>query len=248
MAVQDDEREVEMREIIGLRRGDGRSGIDAYMDFTARDRPYSVPIELKSTTVGTVSTTRDVSRDHIEKWRSRVWVFGFYGSGGSVLESWLALGPDDMAPWISRIEGYMAPDLMIGDRIAPRLEMDDLHVICGEKDTYALGDAKALYKRQWTEDEYSANMDLPNGYSPTRMLEILRLRAHYLIDRGSTLNNPHIPKRFFSTFADRQVPAAVVNDGLRRHIRRAIRQTTLASTHLRRLSAALGTTPSRAAP
>lgn len=184
MAVQDDEREVEVREIVGLRKGEGRSGVDAYMDFTARDRPYSVPIELKSTTVGSVSTARDVGRDHIEKWRSRVWVFGFYGSGGSALEGLLALGPDDMEPWISRIDSYIGPDFMIGERVARKLEMDDLHVICGEKDAYALDDAKALYKRQWTENEYSAEMDLPNGYSPNRMLQILRLRARYLIDRG----------------------------------------------------------------
>ena len=238
MAVQDDEREVEMRETIGLRRGDGRSGVDAYMDFTTGGRPYSVPIELKSTTVGTVSTARDVGRDHIEKWRSRVWVFGFYGSAGSGLENLLVLGPDDMEPWISRIERYIAPDFMIGERVAPKLEMDDLHVICGEKDAYALEDAKALYKRQWTEDKYSAEMDLPDGYSPNRMLEILRLRARYLIDRGSTLNNPHIPKRFLATFADRRVPATVGSEGLRRRIRRTIRQTALASTVLRRLAAA----------
>ena len=226
-----------MREIIGLRKGEGRSGVDAYMDFAETGRPYAVPIELKSTTVGSVSTGRDVGRDHIEKWRSRVWVFGFYESGGSVLESLLVLGPDDLDPWISRIERYMAPDFMIGERVAPKLEMDDLHVICGEKEAYTLADAKALYKRQWSQDEYAAEMDLPDGYSPNRMLEILRLRVRYLLDRGSTLNNPHMPKRFLATFANKSMPVSVGAEELRRGIRRAIRRTVMASTKLRRLAA-----------
>ena len=237
MTVQDDEREVETREIIGLRKGKGRSGVDAYMDFASSGRPYAVPIELKSTTVGTVATARDVGRDHIEKWRSRVWVFGFYGPGGSALESLLVLGPDDMEPWISRIEAYMAPDFMIGERVAAKLEMDDLHVICGEKDAYALEDAKALYKQQWKKDEYLAKMDLPNGYTPNRMLEILRLRARYLLDRGSTLNNPHIPKSFFATFGNSSVSASVGADELRRRIRRTIRQIAMTNTKLRQLAA-----------
>ncbi len=40
-------------------------------------------------------------------------------------------------------------------------------------------------------------MDLENGYSTSRMLEILRDRCRYLIERGSTLNNPHIPGSYF---------------------------------------------------
>ena len=222
---------------LALGKGEGRSGIDAYMDFTTRGRPYAAPIELKSTTVGTVSTARDVGREHIEKWRSRVWVIGFYRSGDSVLDSLLVLGPDDMEPWISRIERYIAPDFMISERVASKLEMDDLHVICGEKNAYALEDAKALYKRQWSQGKYEAEMDLPDGYSPNRMLGILRLRARYLLDRGSTLNNPHIPKRFFAPHANRSVPVSVGADELRRGIRRAIRQIAMASTKLRRLAA-----------
>lgn len=84
-------------------------------------------------------------------------------------------------------------------------------------------------------------MDLPDGYSPKRMLEILRLRARYLLDRGSTLNNPHIPKRFFATLANRTVPVSVGADELRRRIRRTIRQAALASTKLGQLAAAYAT-------
>lgn len=40
-------------------------------------------------------------------------------------------------------------------------------------------------------------MDLEFGYSAERMLLILRDRCQYLIERGSTLNNPHIPASYF---------------------------------------------------
>ncbi|MEQ9552230.1 MAG: hypothetical protein RIM23_21790 [Coleofasciculus sp. G3-WIS-01] len=40
-------------------------------------------------------------------------------------------------------------------------------------------------------------MDLFQGYSPERMLSILKDRCQYLIERGSTLNNPHIPASYF---------------------------------------------------
>ncbi|MEB3341199.1 hypothetical protein [Okeania sp.] len=40
-------------------------------------------------------------------------------------------------------------------------------------------------------------MDLEFGYSPERMLLILRDRCQYLIEKDSTLNNPHIPASYF---------------------------------------------------
>lgn len=223
-----------MRKLVGMRAGEGRSGIDAYLDFVAGGRRYAAPIELKSTTVGSVSTARDVGPEHIEKWRSRVWLIGFYDSGGTTLERMLALGPDEMEPWISRIESYIAPDFLIGERAAMKLGIDDLHVICGEKSIYALEDAKALYKRQWSEGDYRSEMDLPNGYSPRRMLRVLRLRARYLSDRGSTLNNPHIPMRFLSTFADKMVEVETVvgSNELKRQLGRRVREITMASEKL----------------
>ncbi len=223
-----------MRKLVGMRAGEGRSGIDACLDFVAGGRRYAVPVELKSTTVGSVSTARDVGPEHIEKWRSRVWLIGFYDSGGATLERMLALGPDEMEPWISRIESYIAPDFLIGERAAMKLGINDLHVICGEKSIYALEDAKALYKRQWSEGDYRSGMDLPDGYSPRRMLRVLRLRARYLSDRGSTLNNPHIPMRFLSTFADKMVEvSAVGSNELKRQIGRRVREITMASAKLR---------------
>lgn len=229
-----------MRELVGLRAGGERSGVDAYLDFSASGRRYSVPIELKSTTVGSVSTARDVGLDHIEKWRARVWVFGFYNSSGRALEKVLVLGPSDMEPWISRIERYIAPDFMIGERAAAKLVIDDVHVICGEKDVYTLEDARALYKRQWSVTRYTSEMDVEGGYSPHRMLRILRHRARYLNNRGATLNNPHIPRGFLQYHANRtvDVTAAGRREALRRLVRRDIRQIAMGSKALMSIAAA----------
>jgi hypothetical protein len=43
-------------------------------------------------------------------------------------------------------------------------------------------------------------IDVEGGYSPAAMLKILKDRCRYLIERGSTLNNPHIPPEFFERF------------------------------------------------
>ena len=212
MAVQDDRREREMCQIIGLRKGEGRSDVDAFFDFESRGKFYSAPIELKSTTGGAVSTARDVGPAHISKWRARIWVFGFYNSSGSKLQKLLTLGPDDMEAWIGKIERYIAPDLAIGERIANKLTIEDLHIICGEKREYSLSDAQALHKRQWRRAKYFEEMDDVAGYTPLKMLEILKLRAIYLNQRGSTLNNPHIPSSFFKRFSDQIID--VVQSGV----------------------------------
>lgn len=238
MAVQDDRRETDMRRLIGLRAGQGRSGVDAFLDFSTAESRYSVPVELKSSTNWSVSTARDVGPAHIAKWRSQVWVFGFYDASGTELKRVLTLGPDDMEPWIGRIERYIAPDFAIGDRIAHRLTLEDLHIICGEKPIYSIEDAQALHKRQWHSDMYAAQMDMSQGYSPGRMLDILKLRARYLNARGATLNNPHIPKTFFAGFLGQIVDAGTSEAGvLRATIRANIRSITLANETLRRTSA-----------
>ena len=168
-----------------------------------------------------------------------MWVFGFYSSSGGVLERVLALGPDDMEPWISRIERYIAPDFMIGERTAAKLGIEDLHAICGEKDTYTLDDARALYKRQWSVSRYTSEMDVEGGYSPSRMLRILKHRARYLHNRGATLNNPRIPRSFLQRYADRtvDVTAAGRKEALRQVLRRDIRQMTMGSKTLRAIAA-----------
>ena len=48
-------------------------------------------------------------------------------------------------------------------------------------------------------------MDLDKGYSKERMLEIYKDRVDYLIRRGSTLNNPHVPGSYFKDWSTKIV-------------------------------------------
>src|SRR5665213_3853248 len=42
------------------------------------------------------------------------------------------------------------------------------------------------------------DLSKPVGYSPQKMPGILKDRAKYVIERGSTLNNPHIPASYYA--------------------------------------------------
>jgi hypothetical protein len=77
-----------------------------------------------------------------------------------------------------------------------------MYQIIGRKDIYTYDDAKEIQKMQYKKEQYLQLQDLPQGYSRKRMLEIVKDRAQYLIERGSTLNNPHIPFNYFEGWAE----------------------------------------------
>jgi len=195
MAVQDDRRENEMRELFQLDKdeSEGRSGIDAMLLIDG----VKIPFELKSSTEDSVTTVRDFSLDHVVKWQNKHWLFGFYDPGGVTLRYCLYGSPELMEPWINGMKAYIAPDLELAKLLPAHLALSDMYVICGMKQVYTADDVKRIYKKQYKKSEYVAAMDVENGYSADKMLEILRQRAKYLILRGSTLNNPHIPGGYF---------------------------------------------------
>ena len=73
---QDDDRENSMRELFELYKDDneGRSGIDAFLDFEGK----TIPFELKTTSQGSVTTAIDFGPDHIEKWKDKHWLIVFF--------------------------------------------------------------------------------------------------------------------------------------------------------------------------
>jgi hypothetical protein len=196
MPVQDDVRERELTQLFNLwvpeqRR---RDETDAFLRFAGQELPF----ELKSTTSGSVSTVRDFGPDHIAKWKNLHWIFGFYTSDGTRLLYCHYASPADMAPWIERMEGYVRPDVVLAMEASSSITRDTLDMIFPEKEVYSQEDAKSIMKNQWKADDYSTAQDLPQGYSPDRMVEILKERCRYVIQRGATLNNPHIPKGYFA--------------------------------------------------
>ena len=80
MPVQDDERERELVRMFNLvwNPDHQRAGVDAFLDITVNNEKFRLEVEVKSTTGNTVSTARDVGMEHIEKWRRKLFVIGFY--------------------------------------------------------------------------------------------------------------------------------------------------------------------------
>ncbi len=185
-----------MRTLCGLEKdvNQGRSGIDAMLKL---DDGTIVQFELKSTTTDSVTTVRDFGPDHIEKWKGKHWLIGFYDQQGKTLNRLVYATPEDMSTWIQQKAAYISSDFTIADLAASALSLEHMYAVCGEKEVYTLQDAKNLHKLQYKSQQYQQLMDVTNGYTPERMLQIFRERTRYLIKRGSTLNNPHIPGNHF---------------------------------------------------
>jgi hypothetical protein len=196
MPVQDDAREIELRRLFALEDSQGgRSGVDAYLRLDGE----LLPFELKSTTKGAVTTVRDFGPDHIAKWVGKHWLIGVY-SRDQLLQHTIYVSPKNMEPWIRRMEEYISLDFKLASLVPSLINIETLYEVLSEKEVYSIQDARNVQKMQHTVDEYRAMVDLTDGISPNRMLEILRGRCRYLIARGSTLNNPHIPKEYISRF------------------------------------------------
>jgi hypothetical protein len=215
MTVQDDERERELVRMFNLDWDPAhqRAGVDALLELEVDGRVCHLEVEVKSSTGSTVSTARDVGMEHIQKWRTKLFVIGFYSRQARrpELQHCLCLTPVDMEPWIASIEAKILIDFRLAALAARRLELPDLFEVCGEQAHYTVQDAKRLYKQQWTSEQYTAAQDLDvqgqRRISQAKMLDILRLRSQYIAERGATLNNPHITKTHLQGFVgtDRMV-------------------------------------------
>lgn len=208
MAVQDDQREEFLRQVFDLVKLDdsGRSGTDAVLRLS--DGRH-VEFELKSTTRGSVTTARDFGRDHIVKWRSKHWLIGFFDASGTCLKTCVYVSPQQMEPWIREQEEKIRLDFEMSEiarKVHRALYEDVLVRNFGDKAVYTLEDAKRIQKSQHKESEYRARMDITDGFSKDRMLNFLTDRWVYLTKRGSTLNNPHIPAKYFDGFTSLPLP------------------------------------------
>lgn len=189
---QDDDREDAMRSLFNLHKdeNEGRSGVDAFLDVNDQ----RIHFELKTTSNGSVTTVRDFGPDHIKKWKNKHWLIGFFINDR---EYYKYGSPAMMEEWIKGKEKYISPDFKLSSLVYEKLDIDDVHQILEPKGKYSLQDAKSIHKKQYKKEEYLALQDVQSGYSPERMLEIVKDRAKYLMERGSTLNNPHIPPSYF---------------------------------------------------
>ena len=200
---QDDKRESYMRTLFNLTKDkdEGRCGIDAFLNVKGK----KIPFELKSTSKDSVTTVRDFSHNHIEKWQDKHWLIGFFKNGS---EHYKYASPKMMKPWIAEKQKIIETDMVLGQLLSDACTIDVLHGIFNPKPSYSINDAKTLLKRQYTEKQYKDAQDLEDGYSSDSMMGFVQDRLKYLIHRGSSLNNPHIPASYFDTFETIEVDHA----------------------------------------
>jgi hypothetical protein len=210
MPAQDDARENEMRSVFNLTRPEefGRADIDAILDLEGATVPdafkgRAIPFELKSSTTGVpdISTVRDLGMHHIEKWRSLHWLFGVYArnkQGDQKLQYCLYGGPSKMEAWLDEVAAYAEADYKLAECVPDLMTDSTLTIVLGDAEEFTYDDVRRLLKNQGLADEYRQAADRPEmRYSRKAMLGLMRLRCAYLINRGSTRNNPHIPPRYF---------------------------------------------------
>lgn len=200
-----------MRTLFNLIRAPdaGRADVDALLELKGRGVPAPLrgtrlDFELKSATSGrpNISTVRDFGLHHVQKWRRLHWLFGIYGrdaSGDLVLQYCLYGSPARMKPWFDRMAAYIEPDVELAVHVPDLITQSTLTAVLGRKKRFTSDDAKRLMKNQYGAEDYVRVADLPDGgFSRDAMLGMLRQRCEYVIRRGSTLNNPHIPAGFFN--------------------------------------------------
>ena len=179
IVAQDDEREKRLRDLFNLVRppGAGRHGIDGILTIDGRE----IEFELKSVTTknGSVSTVRDLGRDHIRKWKHIHWIVGFWID--DELADCRYGSPDDTKAWIDDKWEYARPDFEMAQLVPGLVTIETMFKIIGKKDPYTPDDARRLHKDQFTTEQYRAYMDQELGYSPQRMLEIFKERVKYVI-------------------------------------------------------------------
>ena len=195
MTVQDDARENQLIKLFQLEQPPNRrrNDTDALLNYKGKTFYF----ELKSTTKNSVTTVRDFGIEHIKKWQNKHWIIGFYDQETNLKYCHYA-SPKEMSKWIKEKEQYIAGDFKLAQLVPNLINLQVMYNIVGEKQYYTIQDAKKIQKRQYTLEEYHQLMDRENGYSPQRMLQIIRDRCEYIMRRGSTLNNPHIPASYFN--------------------------------------------------
>jgi HEPN domain-containing protein len=114
--VQNQERELLLAERFGLTPNPERQGADAHDNA---GNAY----ELKSATVGSVGTARDVSLEMLRDWRARYWIVakGENLDTGFHTDEIYFLSPQMMEEQLTKIEQKIRPDLELRDKVVDLL-------------------------------------------------------------------------------------------------------------------------------
>jgi hypothetical protein len=196
--IQDDKREKEIIKILGLKQNLDRKrhDIDAFLKFGKNN----INFELKSSTVGSISSASPLTLDHIKKWRTYHWIFGIYDKNTEKLQHCVYASPKMMKPWLDSLESDINRGIHISYKLVTKIDKKMMHLIFGKKKVYSFDEAKKVYKKLYSPEMYKKLQDRPNGYSEKRMLFMFREHNLSYLIRGSWLNNPKIPKEYYKNF------------------------------------------------
>lgn len=191
--IQDNKRENELIKLFRLKKTNhNRIGIDARLRY----RKVAFDFEIKSTTIGKVSTASPLNLDHLEKWRHQHWLIGIYNKNAK-LDYCVYGSPEQMSDWLDYWEADIKRGLMISDDLVDRIDKKMVYNTFGRKRLYTLEDARFVMKKLYTIEQYKDMMDRPGGYSPDKMLEMFKEHNRVYLYRGAALNNPKIPKSYY---------------------------------------------------
>lgn len=198
-APQDDSREQDMLRVFGLRQetGSSRGDNDAFLDLGGKQAQC---LELKSSTTTNLVTARDFSMQHILDWRSKHVLGSFYDKGGNTIR-WSLLIPNViLKEWLDEQAAYIHCDISILESLVEEVSQEMVRQIrisvFGEKEHYTLQELKRLLKQQINKEAYleflDVEMDGERLCSPGQMDFAIIQRTKYLLNRGTSRNNPHI--------------------------------------------------------
>ena len=198
-APQDDSREQDMLRVFGLRQEStsSRGDNDAFLQL---DGKKTQCFELKSSTTSNLVTARDFSKQHILEWRAKHVLGSFYDKGGNIIR-WSLLIPNIILnEWLDEQETYIHCDILILESLVQEVSQEMVRQIrisvFGDKEYYTLEDLKRLLKQQINKETYHELLDISfqgeRLCSPSQMDFAIIQRTKYLLNRGSSRNNPHI--------------------------------------------------------
>jgi hypothetical protein len=131
MAAQDDVRETELIHRFNLVQPPDRKrhGTNAILLIDG----HQLEFELKSVTKaqGSISTVRDFGPRHIEKWRHKHWIVGFFN--GTTLQGCKYGSPSNMAEWVADKWEYVRVDFEMAKIIPGLITYDAMYKAIGQK-------------------------------------------------------------------------------------------------------------------
>lgn len=208
-APQDDSREQDMLRVFGLRQesGSSRGDNDAYLDLDGKSPQC---LELKSSTTSNFVTARDFSLQHILEWRTKHVLGSFYDKGGNAIK-WSLLIPNCILnEWLDEQVSYIRCDISIIESLREDLSQEMARQvrsdIFGLKDWYTIQELKSLLKQQISKEKYLQFLDISidgeRFCSPGQMDNAIFMRTRYLLNRGTSRNNPHISDGWIKKIID----------------------------------------------